>query len=88
MTYDAIDQLKRDLDDLRHEMHILGIDSATMKQKLDAIEKDITIISMSALPKLVTMERFTPVEKVVYGMVGLTLMSFLGAILTLVVNGA
>lgn len=86
MTYDAVDQLKRDLDELRHEMHILGIDTATMKQKLDAIEKDIALISLSTLPKLVTMERFTPVEKVVYGMVGLILISFLGAILTLVVN--
>jgi len=83
---DPVERLKVDLEALRRELYVLGITSATMKEKLDAIEKDIVIISSSALPKLVTMERFTPVEKVVYGMVGLVLMSFLGAILTLVVN--
>lgn len=83
---DPLDQLKSDLEALRRELYMLGVTSATMKEKLDAIEKDIVIISSSALPKLVTMERFTPVEKVVYGMVGLILMSFLGAILALVVN--
>lgn len=83
---DPVERLKIDVDALRRELYSLGITSATMKEKLDAIEKDIVVISSSALPKLVTMERFTPVEKVVYGMVGLILMSFLGAILTLVVS--
>lgn len=83
---DPVERLKVDIDALRKELYSLGITSATMKEKLDAIEKDITIISSSALPKLVTMERFTPVEKVVYGMVTLILVSFIGAILTLVVN--
>lgn len=83
---DPIERLKIDIESLRREMYVLGIVSATMKEKLDAIEKDIVVISSSSLPKLVTMERFSPVEKVVYGMVGLILMSFLGAILTLVVN--
>lgn len=83
---DPIDQLKADVEALRRELYVIGVHNATMKEKLDAIEKDIIIISSSAIPKLVTMERFTPVEKVVYGMVGLVLMSFLGAIIALVVN--
>lgn len=86
MVTDPIDLLKTDLSALRHELYLLGIDSATMKQKLDAIEKDIALISASSIPKLVTMERFSPVERVVYGMVGLVLVSFLGAIIALVVN--
>jgi hypothetical protein len=65
-------------------MHLLGLDSATMKNKLDNIERDVNLISTATIPRLVPIDRYLLVEKVVYGTVGLVLVSFLGALLTLV----
>lgn len=86
MVDDPVDRLRSDISDLRIEMRLLGLDSTTMKVKLDNMEKDIDRLENSTLLKYVTLERYSLVEKVVYGTVGLILMSFLGAIITLVVR--
>ncbi len=75
-----------DVADLRREMHLLGMDSATMRAKLDSIERDVDLITGNAIPRLVPFDRYLLVEKVVYGTVGLILLSFMGALLTLVVQ--
>lgn len=86
MVDDPVERLRSDISDLRIEMRLLGLDSTTMKVKLDNMEKDIDRLENSTLSKYVTVERYSLVEKVVYGTVGLILMSFLGAIITLVVR--
>jgi len=86
VTDDPVERLRTDLADLRHELHALGLDSAVMQSKLDNIESDVQLITVNAIPRLVPFDRYQVVEKVVYGTVGLILVSFLGALLTLVVR--
>ena len=86
MTDDPVERLRNDVADLRHELHALGLDSAVMRSKLDNIERDVEIISTATIPRMVSMDRYATVERVVYGTVGLILISFLGAMLTLVVR--
>lgn len=78
MSDDPVDRLRADLDALRHELHILGLDSERVKSKLDNIERDVS--------RLVPLSRYELVEKVVYGTVALILMSFMGAVVALVVR--
>lgn len=85
MSDDPMERLRADIRDLRRELHVLGLDNATMRTKLDNIEKDLTLLSNNTLPRYVTLERYSLVEKVVYSTVGLILISFLGAIIALVV---
>ena len=42
-----MDRLLRDVADLRHELHLLGLDSVTMSAKLDNLERDVTLIASS-----------------------------------------
>ena len=84
MSDDPVERLRTDVADLRRELHALGLDSATMQAKLDNIERDVNMISTSAIPRLVPIDRYLLVEKVVYGTVALILLSFMGALLTLV----
>lgn len=86
MSDDPVDRLRADIADLRREMHALGLDSAVMRSKLDNIERDVNLITASTIPRLVPFDRYQVVERVVYGTVGLILISFLGALITLVVR--
>ena len=86
MSDDPVERLRMDVADLRHELHLMGLDSATMRAKLDNIERDVDLITTNAIPRLVPYARYEIVEKVVYGTVGLILISFIGALLTLVVR--
>ena len=86
MSDDPLERLRMDVADLRHELHLMGLDSATMRAKLDNIERDVDLITGSTIPRLVPFDRYAVVEKVVYGTVGLILISFMGALLTLVVR--
>ena len=86
MSDDPVERLRADIADLRRELHLMGLDSATMSAKLDNIERDVNLIQSTAIPRLVPFDRYAVVEKVVYGTVGLILVSFLGALLTLVVR--
>ena len=86
MTDDPVERLRTDVAELRRELHLLGMDSATMRAKLDNIERDVDLITGNAIPRLVPFARYEIVEKVVYGTVGLILISFMGALLTLVVR--
>jgi hypothetical protein len=81
-----VERLRTDVAELRRELHLLGMDSATMRAKLDNIERDVDLITGNAIPRLVPFDRYQVVEKVVFGVVGLILVSFVGALLTLVVR--
>ena len=78
MSDDPVERLRADVADLRHEMHLLGLDSERVKSKLDNIERDVS--------RLVPIDRYLLVERVVYGVVGLVLVSFMGAVIALVVR--
>ena len=86
MSDDPVERLRTDVAELRRELHLLGMDSATMRAKLDNIERDVDLITGNAIPRLVPFDRYQVVEKVVFGVVGLILVSFVGALLTLVVR--
>lgn len=86
MSDDPVDRLRADIADLRHELHVLGLDSAVLRSKLDNLERDITLITTGTIPRLVPFDRYLLVEKVVYGTVALILTSFLFALLALVVR--
>lgn len=70
-------QLRRDVADLRQQIHLLGINDERIHGKLTAIERDVA--------RMVTVDRYSTVEKVVYGVVSLILVSFVGALIGLVI---
>lgn len=78
MSDDPVERLRIDIADLRHEMHLMGLDSERVRAKLDNIERDVS--------RLVPIDRYLLVEKVVYGTVALILFSFMGAVVALVVR--
>ena len=78
MTEDPVARLQADIADLRHEMHVLGLDNERVKGKLDNIERDVS--------RLVPIDRYLLVEKVVFGVVGLVLVSFMGALIAVVIR--
>lgn len=78
MDDDPVGRLRADITDLRRDLYALGLDSATVKNKLDRLERDVS--------RLVPIDRYLLVEKVVYGTVGLILFGFMGALIALVVR--
>ena len=56
---------------------------ALIEQSLEFIKKDVKQIKDELDGKYVTQNQFEPVKKVVYGLVSLTLISVVGAILAL-----
>lgn len=74
---DDLAQLRRDVHDLRQQVYLLGINDERVHGKLAAIERD--------LARMVTVDRYSTVEKIVYGVVSLILVSFVGALIGLVI---
>lgn len=70
-------QLRRDVADLRQQVYLLGINDERVHGKLAAIERDVA--------RMVTVDRYSTVEKIVYGVVSLILVSFVGALIGLVI---
>ena len=60
---------------------LFAVGNERVKGELDAIRGDLTRVE----DRMVTMERFSPVEKIVYGLVGVTLLAVLTALLARVV---
>jgi len=65
------------------------IDKAVVMQQvvddIEQIKKDTTEIKIRLESNYVTKDQFAPVQKIVYGMVGLILVTVVGALLTLVI---
>jgi hypothetical protein len=55
-----------------------------LEVKLDYIKSDITEIKVRLDKFYVTQDQFTPVRNLVYGMVGIVMISFLGGIISLI----
>ena len=60
---------------------LFAVGNERVKGELDAIRGDLARVE----DRMVTMERFSPVEKIVYGLVGVTLLAVLTALLARVV---
>ena len=55
-------------------------------QNIDGIHSTLQLIDKKIDEKMVTNERFSPIEKIVYGAVGLILTGVLGALLVLILK--
>lgn len=57
-----------------------------LENKLDAVQDDVREIKEVLRGSYVTQDQFGPVRTIVYGLVGLILLSVVGALLTLVLR--
>jgi hypothetical protein len=77
-----LNDLERRIDQLKHKVEIQGInisnDIANIKQDIKELRSSDT--------GFITQERYAPVERLVYGFVGLVLVAVLMAIIALVVR--
>ena len=81
---DPFDRLANDLASLRVELQQLGLSSARFDQRIQALEKDIDEIRSLGETRYVSINRYTPVERVVYGVVGIIGTALIVALITLV----
>jgi hypothetical protein len=84
---DPFDRLASDLASLRHELQMLGVSNARLDQRIMALEKDVETLALTGDSRYVHISRYTPVERVVYGVVGVIGTALLVALITLVLNG-
>ena len=61
-------------------------DVAVILNKVDYIQSEVRGIKAQLEGEYVTKDRFQPVERIVYGMVGTILLAVLGAVIALVIN--
>ena len=81
-----LERLEKDVEALKAAWQAQGIESAIIKSRLDAVYEDVQMMMASADARYVTLARYSPVEKVVYGGVGAALLALLGAVLALVIR--
>ena len=86
MPSDPFDRLLGDVEQLRKELQQQGILNARLDQRLQAVERDIEQIASVGDARYVPLIRYVPVERVVFGVVGLILMSTITAVLALVLR--
>jgi uncharacterized protein YlxW (UPF0749 family) len=82
---DPFDRLANDLASLRVELQMLGVSSARLDQRIQALEKDVEQLSITGDTRYVAISRYTPVERVVYGVVGIIGTALIVALITLVI---
>jgi len=85
-AYNDLTRLHADISSLRGELQQQGLLTAVLEQRLKAIEKDVNDLNLHSEGHFVSLARYLPVEKAVFGVIGLILVSFIGAILALVVQ--
>jgi hypothetical protein len=79
---DPFDRLANDLASLRVELQMLGVSSARLDQRIQALEKDVEQLANVGDARYVSLNRYTPVERVVYGVVGLMMTALIVALVT------
>ena len=79
---DPLDRLGNDLASLRAELQLLGVSNARLDQRIQALEKDVEQMAAIGDARYVSISRYTPVERVVYGVVGLMMTALIVAIVT------
>ena len=83
---DDVTRLLADLAALRDELRQQGLMSAVLDQRLRTLEHDVERLANHADTHYVPLARYAPVEKVLYGLIGLILVSFVGALAALVMR--
>ena len=64
----------------------IAVNQAVMLTKLNNLEKEVAEIKEQLGDKYVTQDQFAPVKSVVYGLVSVTLMAVVGAVIALVIK--
>jgi hypothetical protein len=82
--YNDVTRLHSDIEALRNELRAQGLLTAVLDQRLKALEIDVEKLSDHADTHYVSLARYLPLEKVLYGMIGLILVTFVGAIAALI----
>lgn len=84
--HDDLSRLHADLNALRDELRKQGLLSAVLDQRLKAVETDVEKIVTHAENYYVPLVRYLPVEKAVIGTIALICVSFVGALVALVLR--
>lgn len=82
---EALARLERDLAELRAELIRQGVKNAVIEAKLNDLGVDVRLLIEQSEKRYVPFDRYIPVERIVYGAVGIILLTILGALLALVV---
>lgn len=82
--YNDVSRLHADLTALREELRAQGMLTAVLDQRLKALEIDVEKLVDHGDSHYVSLARYMPLEKVLYGMIFLILSSFVGAIVALI----
>lgn len=82
--HDDVSRLHADIAALRSQLISQGLLTAVLDQRLKDVEKDVERLVVHGDSHYVTLARYMPLEKVLYGMIGLVLLSFVGALLALI----
>jgi len=82
--YNDVSRLHADLTALRDELRKQGLMTAVLDQRLKALESDVEKLGDHTDSHYVSLARYMPVEKVLFGMVGLILLTFVGALAALI----
>jgi len=84
LKLDPLDRLADDLAGLRAELQALGVSNARLDQRIQALEQDVQQMSAMGDTRYVSISRYTPVERVVYGVVGIIGTALIVALITLI----
>ena len=57
-----------------------------LDERTSTIQKDLASIKKELDGRFVTVDQFEPIKKIVYGMVGIILLTFMGALVALIIN--
>lgn len=68
------------------QMALMAQDVRYMREAMTDIKKDVSDLKQELENKYVTAEAFKPVQNLVYGLVGVVLISVVGAIIAMVVR--
>lgn len=80
-------RLRGDVRALRDALNERGIRDAVIEEKLARLTQDLTTLQTHTATTYVPIARYTPVERLVFGLVALVLMAVIGAMVGAVLAG-
>lgn len=80
------ERLLADVAAIKEALASQGIHNAVVDQKLTALIEDVKEMRESASRVFVTAERYSPVERLVFGLVGTVCLGVLAAVVSLVIR--